>query len=178
MLYRKTSLLDSRIQIRGSQIEGRGMFATADIPTGTRVIEWGGTIMGLEDVLAGKARPLSIIQIDDGRFLVDPVNHDAQPCEYMNHSCDSNLWLDSDVRLSTRRDIRAGEELTCDYGLFRSTHWIADPDYRMECRCGVSDCRGYVSGIDFLLPAVRARYGKRHAPYLLRSIDLLPVTVG
>ena len=174
MRYRRQSFLDPRIEIRGSQIEGRGMFAIADIPAGTVVIEWGGVMMGLDEVLAGKARPLSVVQIDDGRFLVDRAGAPAQPCEYMNHSCDSNLVMASDVRLATRRHIVVGEELTCDYALFRNTHWIIDPDYQMACRCGVAGCRGQVTGGDHLLPAVRAAYGTGLAPYLLRTGDLVP----
>ncbi len=178
MRYRLRSYLDPRIEIRGSQIEGRGMFATAAIPAGTEVIEWGGVIMDLEDVLAGKARPLSVIQINDGRFLVDPAGSSAQPCEYMNHSCDSNLWMADDVVLATRRDIAPGDELTCDYALFRNTHWIIDPDHRMECLCGVANCRGHVTGNDHRLAAVRRTYGSNIAPYLLRVPLLTPAAVA
>ncbi|MFM2091379.1 MAG: hypothetical protein RLZZ127_1868 [Planctomycetota bacterium] len=169
MSYRRISFLDPRIEIRGSTIEGRGMFARTAIPAGTLVIEWGGILMDLPEVLAGKARPLSVIQVNDGRFLVDPAGSDAQPCEYMNHSCDSNLWMSGDVTLSTRRDIAAGEELTCDYALFRNTHWIHDPDYKMVCRCGAARCRGLIGGDDHRLPEVRALYGRNLAPYLLAA---------
>jgi SET domain-containing protein len=169
MRYRRHSFLDPRIEIRGSSIEGRGMFALAAIPAGTPVIEWGGVLMTLKQVLAGKARPLSVIQVEDGRFLVDPAGSEAQPCEFMNHSCDSNLWMTGDVTLAARRDIAAGEELTCDYALFRNTHWIHDPDYKMACRCGSPLCRGLITGDDHRLPEVRAQYGRNLAPYLLAA---------
>ena len=151
------------------------MFATTRIPAGQVIIEWGGVVMGLEGVLAGKARPLSVVQINDGRFLVDPVDGPAQPDEYMNHSCDSNLWMSSDVTLSTRRDIEPGEELTCDYALFRNTHWISDPEFRMTCRCGVEGCRGLVTGEDHLIAEVRSAYQGGFAPYLLNDAVLVPI---
>ncbi len=175
MSYLLRTHLDPRIEIRASGIEGMGMFAIAPIPARTVVIEWGGVVMDHDEVLAGKARLLSVIQLNDGRYLVDPAQAPAQPCEYMNHSCDSNLGMVSDVQLATRRDIAVGEELTCDYALFRSTHWVLDPSFQMACRCGSPACRGLITGHDHQLPEVRTAYAGRFAPYLLREPALVPL---
>ncbi|MEO7387372.1 MAG: SET domain-containing protein-lysine N-methyltransferase, partial [Gammaproteobacteria bacterium] len=59
---------------------------------------------------------------------------------YINHSCAPNTF----TRLTRHRAefyalrrIRAGEELTVDYG--RSHH-----DGRRRCQCGAADCRGWI----------------------------------
>ncbi len=58
-----------------------------------------------------------------------------------NHSCDSNLWMLGERTVCARRDIAAGEELTLDYALIT----IA-PEWRMDCHCGSTLCRGVVTG--------------------------------
>ena len=59
---------------------------------------------------------------------------------YINHSCAPNTF----TRLTAHRaefyalrDIRAGEELTVDYGL--SHH-----DGQLRCRCGAAQCSGWI----------------------------------
>lgn len=48
-----------------------------------------------------------------------------------NHCCGPNLWHTGPYEIAARCDIRAGEELTIDYG----TSWGA-AGFSMGCRCG------------------------------------------
>jgi hypothetical protein len=169
------SWIDPRIGIRGSIIAGLGMYARAPISAGDVVIRWGGVVMDRAAIRAGLARLQSIISLDDGTFLVDPLGPTAQPDEYMNHSCDSNLWMLSATVLAARRDIVVDEEITCDYALFHNADWCLDPSHRMTCRCGSPLCRGVVNGDDFRHPAVIAQYGDHCAPYLLAERQLVAV---
>lgn len=56
-------------------------------------------------------RYLDTICVDDDAHLVLPP---GQPLHYGNHSCDPNMWHTDAYTLATRRDIRAGEELTVE----------------------------------------------------------------
>ena len=60
-----------------------------------------------------------------------------------------DLWVAS-------RDIEIGEEVCYDYAMSEtpdSTHMPFD------CRCGTASCRGKITGLDCLLPALREKYG-------------------
>jgi len=52
---------------------------------------------------------------------------------YINHSCDSNLWMKDAYTLIAKTDINRGEEITADYVL-----WEADEAYvsKWNCKCG------------------------------------------
>ncbi|KAG9122338.1 hypothetical protein FRC07_001342 [Ceratobasidium sp. 392] len=66
---------------------------------------------------------------------------------YVNHSCSPNAAFDltspNKVEWNFRalRDIRPGEEFSFFYP---STEW--DMDQGFECKCGVENCIGYISG--------------------------------
>lgn len=67
---------------------------------------------------------------------------DNDPSDWspQNHSCEANTGLDG-LNVIALRDIRRGEELTLDYGVFL--------DNSMEpfaCSCGAASCRGIIQG--------------------------------
>ena len=73
----------------------------------------------------------------------------GSPDRHVNHSCDPNAWISYDAEqchLVARRDIGAGEEITCDYNIniADGTGWA--------CNCRAERCRGWVAGGFFLLP--------------------------
>jgi D-alanine-D-alanine ligase len=68
---------------------------------------------------------------------------DEDPREWapQNHSCNPNTAY-AGLNLVALRDIRAGEELTIDYGAF------ANPDAApFLCSCGAGNCRGTIRGV-------------------------------
>jgi SET domain-containing protein len=67
------------------------------------------------------------------------LNHSCDPCAYLSYEGDQCFIV-------ARRDIRAGEEITCDYSI-NLTGGDAWP-----CRCGATRCRGTVVGDFFRLP--------------------------
>ena len=60
----------------------------------------------------------------------------------INHSCNNNCDYEGKgfkVWVSAIRDIKKGEELTCDYG------FGFDKDYKQfPCKCGAKNCCGYI----------------------------------
>ncbi len=87
---------------------------------------------------------------------------DPEAWRPVNHSCDPNVWLEG-LDLVARRDIAAGEELCMDYGTFYGPAMAS-----FECVCRSPLCRGTIRGTDYLLPALRERYGP-HMSAFLRS---------
>ena len=71
---------------------------------------------------------------------------------YTNHSCDPNLAIQGQIVLVAMRDIPSGEELTIDWAT------TDDGDHTMQCRCGSPDCRGTVTGKDWMREDLRRKY--------------------
>ena len=65
------------------------------------------------------------------------------------------------------RDIAAGEEIYYDYALTENHPEFAFP----KCLCGKDNCRGRITGNDWQLPELQAKFGRHFLPHVLRSID-------
>lgn len=162
------SWVDARVELRPSPIEGTGMFARRAIVKGEPVVIWGGTVFTAEELRAGKARKHSVAAIGEGLYLAGGVGEPESPDDFMNHSCDPNVWMADDVTLVAMRDISAGEELTADYAT-----WTTDPDWTLPggCNCGSPMCRQAVTGNDWGLKDLQARYRGHFSPYINHRID-------
>lgn len=69
---------------------------------------------------------------------------------YFNHSCDANVAYDEKYNFVAARNIKRDEELFLDYG-----RMFTDPKYKLNCACGAANCRGQVTGADWLEPNFR-----------------------
>lgn len=115
-------------ELRRSDIAGRGLFATVDLPAGTVVLR-----------MAWSAD-------DDGRV-------DRLGVSFPNHSCDPNLgWGDGDTLLAMA-DVPAGAELVGDYAMS-----VTDPAWLLRCHCPSYRCRQMVEGSDWRIPQLQRRY--------------------
>lgn len=157
-----TCWLSPAAEVRGSAIEGLGLFALREISAGEPIMQLGGRIID-DHTLAGLIPPYSSLCVSEGQHvLIDP----AHPVRYGNHSCDPNLWHEGATTIVARRAIGRGEELTLDY----ATHTIS-PGWSMHCRCGSPLCRNQVTGNDWQLPALQERYGHHWTPPLNAAIE-------
>lgn len=161
------------LEVRGSEIEGKGVFTNKDINMGETVIIWGGIIITVEEFKAGKGMPHTNVGIDEGVFLAEPSGLDPNNLgidEYMNHSCGPNLWLKDEITLIANRDIKAGEELTIDYAIE-----LADENYVMKqpCNCGAKNCRRTITGKDWRIPEVQEENKDHFSPFINRRIQNL-----
>jgi hypothetical protein len=80
----------------------------------------------------------------DGKILLL-----GYPDRHLNHSCNPNAFVQYEgmrCYLYSRRDIKVGEEITCDYNvnITGGTSW--------PCHCGDARCRGETLGDFFKLP--------------------------
>ena len=111
--------------IKPSTIEGVGVFAVQDIKKGQRVfIRW--NPLGMIQTTFSKLNPevRRIIEqrwppVRDGYPFIHP-HEDANLLSFMNHSSDPNYDDKTDTAL---RDIRAGEEITENYGKYAIHMW-------------------------------------------------------
>ena len=71
-----------------------------------------------------------------------------------------------EVTLVATRDIAAGEEVTLDYATFE-----IDPQWVIPCGCGASTCRGIVTGFDWQLAHIQARYEGHMSPFIKHLIE-------
>lgn len=138
-------------EIRDSPIQGKGAFATCDIPAGIRFIEYAGERLTPEQAEArypddadGRHHTF-LFAIDDDIVVDAAVN--GNEARFLNHSCDPNcdvvisnkrLWIE------TIRDVKGGEELVYDYAyILKERHTLA-AKRRFPCHCGAMNCRGTI----------------------------------
>jgi hypothetical protein len=122
-----------------SCIEGEGIFAGEHIPKGTIIFYYSSNDVYLskkEFQFLSDSEKIQInkfgVEEENGNWVV--TDGDA------NHSCDANIlsmFVDGLYCDIAVRDIRVGEEITIDYGLFYSSF-----PWQMKCRCNSNNCRG------------------------------------
>jgi SET domain-containing protein len=155
-----------KIEVRENTLAGRGVVAIDDIAKDEIVAIKAGNIITRDEIEAVTENAGDLaLQIDDDFYIAPRTRDEADDMSvYINHSCDPNVGFRGQVVYVAMRDIAAGEELCHDYAMERSD------DYRLDCHCGSPLCRGKVSGEDWKLPELQARYGDYFSIYLLRKI--------
>ena len=172
--YRPTDWIDPRIEIRQSPIHGKGMFATAPIKQGEVVNIWGGTLLLTEEDFRGRGveewRAKGYIwgTIGEGLYLAMMLGAGKEDLtNFINHSCDPNVWMQDEVTLAARRTLAMGEELTIDYAMIEgSEDWV---NIR-ECHCGSELCRGRCTGKDWRRRELQERYPNHFSPFVNERI--------
>ena len=129
------------MKLAPSKIHRWGVYATEFIPAGRKVIEYTGEkINRRETKRRANERELTYLFTLDKYWTIDGAAG-GSGAEYINHSCDPNLTsriLKGHILYLSRRDIRAGEELTIDYHFDKKVE-------RVPCRCGSPKCRGTIN---------------------------------
>ena len=133
-------------KIKKSKIDnrGRGLYAAKDIKAGTKIINYVGKILTNKEVDESNKfdnkKPIYLFTLNkkytlDGDF---PWN----TAGLINHSCDNNCDYEGKglkIWVTAIKDIKKGEEFTCDYG------FGYDEDYKQfPCKCRSKNCCGYI----------------------------------
>lgn len=144
------------VEVRGSIIHGRGVYATQDIGADERVIEYVGNLISkkesekrawaqFDDAKETGCAAVYIFNLSKKWDLDGSV--EWNPARLINHSCDPNCEATQDkkrIYISSLRPIKDNEEITFDYG------FDADSYADHPCLCGSEDCLGYIVGKDHL----------------------------
>lgn len=148
--------MPARIVTRRSAIHGNGMFAAADIPAGTRLIQYKGKLLthAESDALYGDGADTGhtfLFSLNDD-YVID-ANQQGNSARWINHGCAPNCEavVDEDaggdprrdrVFIESIRDIRKGEELTYNYGIVLGVPHTRAMKRIWACRCGAPQCTG------------------------------------
>jgi uncharacterized protein len=137
------------VEVRNSDVHGRGVFAVKNIPKGTRILEYLGDRVSHE---AADARYEDHDENDNHTFLFIVDKHtviDAgvggNDARFINHQCKGNcesVIANRRVFIDAVRDIAAGQELGYDYEIGRDRNDPPNVDEIYACRCGSPQCRG------------------------------------
>ena len=148
--------MSRRIHVRNSAIHGRGIFAAADLPAGIRVIEYKGKV-----ITDAKADRLYDDSLDTGhtflftlndKYIID-ANQQGNSARWINHSCEPNceavIHVDPDgnerkdrVFIETIKAVKAGQELTYNYGITLEVPHSKRLKKIWACHCGAKSCTG------------------------------------
>lgn len=132
--------LNFKLENKPSKIDGKGAFALQKIEARKKIGNLGGEVISLREARrrAKLIKRVAMVEFGDGRALDASVN--PNELRYVNHSCKPNSYMrvcHSRVEFYALRNIKKGEELTCNYG---PTHH----DGKLKCRCGAPGCIGYL----------------------------------
>jgi uncharacterized protein len=141
---------------------GYGVFATQDIPHGT--------VTYVKDKLEIEITPRQYQRLDaQHQLIVEKFSYIDERgirivswdnAKYVNHSCECNTISTGYGFEIAIRDIKAGEEITDEYGLF-------NPQAPIEVYCGCVYCRKIISSTDI------DHYHAQWDTWVLRSLELL-----
>ena len=133
-------------KIKKSNIDrkGRGLYATKNIKEGTRIIDYVGKIITKrqteESEKFDNGKPIYLFNLNNRYDLDGDVSWNT--ARLINHSCSNNCEYEGKglkLWVTSTRNIKKGEELTCDYG------FGYDEDYKQfPCKCGSKNCAGFI----------------------------------
>ena len=147
---------DRSVTVRGSNIQGWGLFADHPFKKGELVAEYVGEYV-VNPMADKREKFYEERRIQDYQFrvtanLVIDATKLGGHARYINHSCDPSCLakiIDGDppnkhlkrVVVISQRDIQAGEEITYDYQFPLELNL----DARIPCNCGSKGCRGFMN---------------------------------
>ncbi|TBR12471.1 MAG: SET domain-containing protein [Lysobacter sp.] len=148
--------MPSKIVARRSPIHGTGVFATQPIEKGERIIEYKGRRRTHDDVDSGdegsaESGHTFLFTLND-EYVIDG-NIDGGVARWINHSCSPNceavlIEHEGDDRrrdrvfIEAKRAMKAGAELTYDYGITLGEPHTPRLKKIWACLCGARNCTG------------------------------------
>ena len=140
--------------VRASKRHGRGVFAVASMPAGTRIVEYTGELISEEEGerryptrVDGVEEPehTYLLTLDDERVIDANVGGNA--ARFINHSCEPNcepIAYGDHMWIVAVREIKSGEELAYDYAIELDERHTPALKRRFPCRCDARNCRGSI----------------------------------
>jgi len=140
------------LSVRASKIHGRGVFAEKAFPPGGLVLEIDDSdpVLDRSQLTPEQAISIDVFVAADG---TEKVTWMQSPERFINHSCEPNTYVRTDMRTGVRqvwalRSIQEGDEITWDYALNIWEEWIRPA----PCHCGSENCLKTIRGNYFTLP--------------------------
>lgn len=152
-MSRFTHKAQRRFVVRKSSIHGRGVFALAHIPKGSRLIEYTGERVSHEEAderygEEQESSPHTMLFSVDEDTVIDATRRGSS-ARWINHSCTPNCEAVDDegrIFIETTRNVCPGDELTYDYNLILDEPHTPAVKRANPCYCGARRCRGTLLG--------------------------------
>ncbi len=138
-----------KIEVRRSGVHGRGVYATAAIRKGERVIEYTGVHLPWKEAMDLPAREPKdpyhtfFFSLDDGDVI--DAGRGGNDSRWINHACDPNCETTEEenrIFVYALRSIRPGDELFYDYKIVPAERRTKKLEKEFACLCGSPKCRG------------------------------------
>lgn len=111
-------LLYDFIEVRDSDIEGKGLFSLLELPLDTKIMVIEGEVIDEAECLRREYEENNVYIFWNDFNYIDTAN--SSKLKYLNHSCNPNCYVASrnseSLYLVSAKNISAEEELTIDYG--------------------------------------------------------------
>jgi hypothetical protein len=139
----------SLIRVGKSQVHGKGVFATAKIRKGARIIEYAGehipwkAAQDLPPHDPANPHHTFFFSLDNGNVINAAVG--GNESRWINHSCEPNCETgerNGRIYVFARRTLRPGDELFYDYRLEPADRRTKRLERLFQCHCGSANCRG------------------------------------
>ncbi len=141
---------ETAVVVKPNGKSGLAVFATKNIPAGTRIAIFSGetyhsdTALGLPEIMRDHA-----IQVGPKEYVFGYKGLAHRLC----HSCDPNCGIRNKTEIFTIRDIARDEQLTWDYRCSENSNWVLE-----RCLCGADRCTGVVGNFDSLPAEMKCDY--------------------
>ena len=131
-------------KVKKSNIDKRGLYASKNIKTGEKIIEYVGKLISKKEAQQNSKfdnnKDIYLFNINEKWDLDGDWSYNT--ARLINHSCKPNCEVDGEglkLWISSLTEIKKGEELTYDYG------FGYDADYKQfPCKCRSENCCGYI----------------------------------
>mmetsp|Transcript_25119 Transcript_25119/g.32628 ORF Transcript_25119/g.32628 Transcript_25119/m.32628 type:complete len:196 (-) Transcript_25119:119-706(-) len=176
-------VLSHKVQVANVEGKGKGIVAVEKILPGERVWWWDkdeepiytytkSELINAEGDMGIKLRMYSYMIEKDvfASISKDPSEHMCDSY-YFNHSCNPSCWFEEGGNiLVTIGEVCPGQELAYDYATTESSQSI---HAGMTCNCQSPECRGVLSGKEYLNKNFWNKYDDHMAEYLQRMVNEL-----
>jgi SET domain-containing protein len=152
--------MDSRkVVVKQTRKYGNGVFAKSQIRKGEVIAAFDGSVYTYDYEYWNEDLFNHVIQ-----FAPKKWRDSKGIARWINHSCEPNCGIKSLFKIVAMRNIKKGEQITWDYDMTER-----NPDWRMRCRCGYSECRKVIGRYLTRLPKkFRSRYQGYISAWLLK----------
>ncbi len=132
-------------RVKKSNIDKRGLYASKNIKTGEKIIEYIGRLINKKEAETNSKfdnkKDIYLFNINEKWDLDGDYRWNT--ARLINHSCNPNCEVEGKglkLWIVAIKDIKKGEELSYDYGFSYSKEDLKN----FVCRCGSKKCCGYI----------------------------------
>jgi len=171
-MKRSYSWIHPLLEIRDTDLYGRGIFAKEPIKAGSVLIVMGGYICNTdqENELGEFAMNNNMDISEEWSFCpISESDLELMPQHLVNHSCEPNSGFTEQCFLTAITDINANEEVRYDYAFVMWSSDRSTDHFLMNCLCGTKSCRKQVTESDWKIERLQNLYGPYFQPFLRKK---------